>query len=451
LKIPLLFGYDVIHGHRTIFPIPLGLSATWDMNLTERTARVAALEASADGLNWTFSPMVDIARDPRWGRVSEGAGEDVYLGSRIAEAMVRGYQGSDFSSPTHIMACIKHFALYGAAEAGRDYNTVDMSMQRMYNEYFPPYKAGLDAGAATVMSSFNEINGTPATGNRWLMHDVLRKEWGFKGFVVTDYTAINEMIQHGVGDAAEVARLSIEAPVEMDMVGELFITHLPQLVKEGKVSEQMVNNACRLILEAKWNLGLFKDPYRFIDEERSKKEMMSADKMALAKEAATKSMVLLKNTNSILPLKPVQKVAFIGPLIKDKRNLIGNWSGAGDWRKAKSIWEALVEQGWANEKNYALGCNLLENEALINRLNDHDGMIVRDSKSPEVLIDDAVALAKQSDVAVVALGEAFGMSGEAASRSDIELPENQSQLLLALKETGVPIVLVLMNGPPFGA
>jgi beta-glucosidase len=448
LKIPLLFGYDVIHGHRTIFPIPLGLSASWDMNLVERTARAAALEASADGLNWTFSPMVDIARDPRWGRVSEGAGEDVHLGSRIAEAMVRGYQGKDFSSPTHIMACIKHFALYGAAEAGRDYNTVDMSLQRMYNEYFPPYKAGLDAGAATVMSSFNEINGTPATGNRWLMHDVLRRDWGFKGFVVTDYTAINEMIQHGVGDGAEVARLSIEAPVEMDMVGELFITHLPQLVKDGKVSEQTVNNACRLILEAKWNLGLFKDPYRFINDERSKTEMMSADKIALAKEAAVKSMVLLKNTNATLPLKPVQKVAFIGPLIKDKRNLIGNWSGAGDWRKAKSMWEALVEQGWANEKNYALGCNLLENEALIKRLNDHDGMIVRDTKSPQTLIEEAVALAKQSDVAVVALGEAFGMSGEAASRSDIELPENQRQLLLALKETGVPIVLVLMNGRP---
>ncbi|HEX6333446.1 MAG TPA: glycoside hydrolase family 3 N-terminal domain-containing protein, partial [Flavisolibacter sp.] len=264
LKIPLLFGYDVIHGHRTIFPIPLGLSATWDTALIRRTARAAAEEASADGLCWTFSPMVDIARDPRWGRVSEGAGEDPFLGSQVARAMVAGYQGHDLKGNNTLMACVKHFALYGASEAGRDYGTVDMSRVRMYNEYLPPYKAGIDAGAGSVMSSFNEIDGIPASGNRWLMNDLLRKQWGFRGFVVTDYTAINEMIQHGTGDARQVAHQAIHAPVEMDMVGELFITHLPALVKEGKVRISEIDRACRLILEAKYKLGLFDDPYRYI-------------------------------------------------------------------------------------------------------------------------------------------------------------------------------------------
>ena len=448
LKIPLIFGYDVIHGHRTIFPIPLGLSATWNLNTIEQTARAAALEASADGLCWTFSPMVDIARDPRWGRVSEGAGEDTYLGSRIAEAMVRGYQGKDYSSATSIMACIKHFALYGAAEAGRDYNTVDMSMQRMYNEFLPPYKAGIDAGVGSVMSSFNEINGIPATGNHWLMNDLLRKDWGFKGFVVTDYTAINEMMEHRTGNAAQVAQQAIHAPVEMDMVGELFITHLPQLVKDGKVPMSEIDNACRLILRAKWDLGLFENPYRFVDEARNKVEMMSADKLELAKQAAIESFVLLKNKNNVLPLSKDKKIAFIGPLIKDQRNLIGNWSGAGDWTKAESIWMAATKAGWAKESQYARGCNMLEDEELIKRLNEHDGRIERDAKSPQQLIDEAVALAKQSDVLVVALGETFGMSGEAASRSDIGLPSNQMDLLKALKATGKPIVLVLMNGRP---
>jgi beta-glucosidase len=283
LKIPLLFGYDVIHGHRTIFPISLGLAASWDMDLVERTARAAAEEASADGLNWTFSPMVDIARDPRWGRVSEGAGEDPFLGSAIARAMIQGYQGNDLSKDNTVLACVKHFALYGASEAGRDYNTTDMSRLRMFNEYFAPYKASIDAGVGSVMSSFNEIDGVPASANSWIMTDLLRKQWGFKGLVVSDYTAINEMINHGIGDGKEVARRALKAGTEMDMVGELYITHLPQLVKEGKVSMAEINNACRLILEAKYKLGLFDDPYRYVNEARNKAEIMNAQKLALAR------------------------------------------------------------------------------------------------------------------------------------------------------------------------
>lgn len=448
LKIPLLFGYDVIHGHRTIFPISLGLSASWDTAIIERTARAAAEEASADGLNWTFSPMVDIARDPRWGRVSEGAGEDPYLGSLIARAMVRGYQGNDLSKDNTVLACVKHFALYGASEAGRDYNTVDMSRLKMYNEYLPPYKAAIDAGVATVMSSFNEIDGIPASANKWLMTDLLRKQWGFKGFVVTDYTAINEMIAHGIGDGKEVAHKAIEASVEMDMVGELFITHLPALVKEGKVSKAAIDNACRLILEAKYKLGLFDDPYRYVNEQRNKTEIMNDEKIALAKEAAIKSFVLLKNANNALPLAQGKKIAFIGPLVKNKRDLIGSWSGAGDWQKAISIWEALQQKYPGSNFLYAKGSNLVDDTGLIKKLNPHGAMLEADPKSPQEMIDEAVSVAAGADVVVAVLGEPYGMSGEAASRSEIGLLDNQKELLKALKKAGKPIVLVLMNGRP---
>ena len=448
LKIPLLFGYDVIHGHRTIFPVPLGLSASWDTAMIRRTARAAAEEASADGLNWTFSPMVDIARDPRWGRVSEGAGEDPFLGAAIAKAMVQGYQGNDFSKNNTILACVKHFALYGASEAGRDYNTVDMSRVKMFNEYLLPYKAAVDAGAATVMTSFNEIDGIPASANKWLLTDLLRKQWGFKGMIVTDYTAINEMIAHGMGDEKKVAELSLNAGVDMDMVGELFIKHGVELVKTGKVSVAQVDAACRRILEAKYKLGLFQDPYRYISEERNKDEIMNEEKIALEKEAAIKSMVLLKNEIQTLPLSASKKIAFIGPLVKDQRNLIGNWSGAGDWKKAVSVWSALEQKYGANKFLYAKGANLIDDSTLLKRLNAHDGQIVPESTSPEQLISEAVQTAQQSDVVVAVLGEAFGMSGEAASRSMIGLPENQLELLKALKKTGKPIVLVLMNGRP---
>ena len=448
LKIPLIFGYDVIHGHRTIFPIPLGLSTSWDMPLIERTARAAAEEASADGLNWTFSPMVDIARDPRWGRISEGAGEDPWLGSQIAKAMVRGYQGSDLSKNNTILACVKHFALYGAAEAGRDYNTVDMSPVKMFQDYLPPYKAAIDAGAATVMTSFNEINGIPASGNKWLLTELLRKQWGFKGFVVTDYTAINEMIQHGAGDEYEVGRLALAAGVDMDMVGEILLRQSKKLVNDKKITMAQIDAACRKILEAKYQLGLFDDPYRYIDEKRPMQEMMTKEKLELAKEAARKSIVLLKNENNMLPLKGEGRIAFIGPFVKNKRDLIGNWSGAGDYNQAVSIWEALQQQFPGNVISYAKGCNLIDDTSLLKKINPHGAMIVPDSLSPQQLINQAIQTANSADILVVVLGESFGMSGEAASRSYIGLPPNQLVLLKALKQTGKKIVLVLMNGRP---
>lgn len=448
LKIPLIFGYDVIHGHRTIFPIPLGLASSWDMDLIKQTASAAANEATADGLNWTFSPMVDIARDPRWGRVCEGAGEDTYLGSHIAQAMVHGYQGDNYNGNDKLMACVKHFALYGAAEAGRDYNTVDMSRVRMFNEYLPPYKAAVDAGVASAMTSFNEIDGMPSSGNKWLLTTLLRQWWGFGGFVVTDYTAITEMMLHGVGDDQKVTELALNAGVDMDMVGELFTKYGSSLVGSGKVSPGQVDAACRHILEAKYDLGLFADPYKFIDESRPKAQIMSADKPALSQTAAAKSIVLLKNNNQVLPLNAQKKIAFIGPLVKDQRNLLGSWSANGQGSEVESIWEALNKKFGGDKFEYARGCNLLDDQALIDKLNHDGGELSRDSRSPQEMIKEAVALTNKSDVAVVVLGEPFCMSGEAASRSMIGLFENQVNLLKALKETGKPVVLVLMNGRP---
>lgn len=448
LHIPLLFGFDVIHGHRTIFPINLGMSCSWDPDLIERTARAAAVEATADGLNWTFSPMVDIARDPRWGRVSEGSGEDPLLGSIIARAMVRGYQGDGCDKSDRLLACVKHYALYGAAEAGRDYNTVDMSPVRMYNEYLPPYKAAVDAGVASVMSSFNDINGLPAAANKWLITDVLRKQWGFKGFVVTDYNAVWELEVHGLGDDAQVAELALNAGIDMDMVSELFVKCGLDLVKSGKVSQNTIDSACRRILEAKYKLGLFDDPYRFINEERNKREIMSEDKLQLSKEAATKSMVLLKNTNQVLPLSSEKKIAFIGPLVADQRNLLAGWRAAGDWKTAVNIEKALDTKFGAGKFSFARGCNLLEDRAMIEKLNKDGAMLTLDPKPTEALINDAVEAAGKADVVVAVLGEPFIFSGEAASRSTIGLPDNQVELLKALKKTGKPIVLVLMNGRP---
>ncbi|HEY9362885.1 MAG TPA: beta-glucosidase BglX, partial [Chitinophagaceae bacterium] len=448
LKIPLLFGYDVIHGHRTIFPINLGLSSSWNPALVEKTARAAAEEATADGLNWVYSPMVDITHDPRWGRVSEAAGEDPYLGAQMAKTMVQGYQQNDLSKNNTVMACVKHFALYGASQAGRDYNTVDMSKVKMYNEYLPPYKAAVNAGVGSVMTSFNEVDGVPATGNKWLLTDLLRKQWGFNGFIVTDYTSINEMVNHGMGDDKKVTELALNAGVDMDMVGEEFLRFAAQLVKEGKVSSQKIDDACRKILEAKYKLGLFDDPYRYVSEARNKQEMMSADKIALSKQAAIESMVLLKNQNNVLPLSGQKKIAFIGPLVKDQRNLIGSWSGAGDYKQAVSLWDALQKKNNASSFLYAKGCNLIDDSSLIKKLNPHDAQLTIDPSTPQQLIDEAVATANQSDVIVAVLGEAFGMTGEAASRSNIGLLENQMNLLKALKKTGKPIVLVLMNGRP---
>ena len=442
LHIPLLFGYDVIHGHRTIFPIPLGLSCSWNPGLIQQTASVAALESSADGLNWTFSPMVDIARDPRWGRVSEGAGEDPYLGSIIAKSMVKGYQGNSLYHSENIMACLKHFALYGASESGRDYNTVDMSPYKMHNDYLPPYRAAVNAGVGSVMTSFNDVNGIPASCNSFLLQDILRKSWNFNGMVVTDYTAINELVNHGVGTAREVTQKAIKAGSEMDMVGELYLQHLESIIAENPEYLEYVDRACRNILASKYRLGLFKDPYRGMKDDNSK-IIMSESNQSWALKAAEESFVLLKN-ESVLPLNKKQKIAFIGPHIKRKRDLIGSWSGAGDWNKAVSVWEALPQN---KEFQYALGCNLLEDAALIERLNQHDGQIPAPVNS-DSLLKEAYNVAKNSDVIVLALGETFGMSGEAASMSNLELPQHQVTLIKELRKLNKPIVLLLFNGRP---
>ncbi|MCC3154374.1 beta-glucosidase BglX [Hymenobacter sp. BT770] len=450
LHIPLMFGYDVIHGHRTIFPIPLGLAASWDMAAVEQSARIAAEESTADGLDWVFSPMVDIARDARWGRIAEGAGEDPYLGSRIARAMVRGYQGpgNDLTKDNTVMACLKHFALYGAAEAGRDYNTTDMSLQRMYNEYLPPYKAAVDAGVGSVMSSFNDVNGTPATGNKWLMTDLLRKQWGFKGFVVTDYTAINEMMEHGMGNAAQVSALALNAGIDQDMVGEIYLKNVADNIKSGAVSKAQLDAACRRILEAKYKLGLFQDPYRNVSAQRATSTLVKPEFIAAARDIARKSMVLLKNERSTLPLKKTGSIALIGPLANRQRDVIGNWSGAGDWKQAVSVEQGLRAAAPSLKITYAKGANIADDAQMLERLNAHGGDLELDKRSSEEMIREAVQVAQAADVVVAVVGESQGMTGEAASRSDIGLPGQQLALLKALKATGKPMVLVLMNGRP---
>ena len=447
LGIPLFFGLDVIHGHTTMFPIPLGLAASWDMNLIEHTARIAAEESTADGLNWTFSPMVDIARDPRWGRVAEGAGEDPFLGSLIAKAMVKGYQGNNLKDKTSILSCVKHFALYGAAEAGRDYNSVDMSKIKMYEYYLPPYRAAIDAGAASVMSSFNEIDGIPATGNKWLLTDVLRKQWGFKGFLVTDYTAINEMTEHGMGDQQKVTELALKAGVDMDMVSEAFTTNLKKLLAGKKITQNEIDAACRRILEAKYKLGLFDDPYKNLNDIKAKQQIFTTSNRKFAKEAAEHTFVLLKNENNILPLKKSGTIALIGPLADNKSDITGPHGAASDWKSNVS-----VREGFKNIKGintlYAKGANITNDTLLLKQLNANGGDIKIENESPQQLIDEAVSTANKADVVVVVLGESQGMSGEAASRSEIGLPEGQQNLLKALVKTGKPVVLVLMNGRP---
>lgn len=449
LKIPIIFGLDVIHGYKTIFPIPLGLAASWDMELIEETARIAAVEATADGLNWTFSPMVDISRDARWGRISEGSGEDTYLGSRIAEAMVRGYQGDDLAADNTLMACVKHFALYGAAEAGRDYNTTDMSLHRMYNEYLPPYKAAIDAGAASVMTSFNDINGIPATANKWLMTDVLRGQWGFDGFVVTDYTAINELTDHGLGDLNDVSVLALNAGVDMDMVGEGFLTTLKHALKEGKVTEAAINRACRRVLVAKYRLGLFDDPFRYCDEARAKELILHPAHRSKAREAAAKSFVLLKNEGRLLPLKKSGTVALIGPLANTGANMPGTWSVSADLPNTPSLLEGMREAlGDRVRIVHHHGSNLLEDPGYQERATMFGRTIPRDERPEHEVIAEALEVAGQADVIVAALGESSEMSGESSSRVDIGIPAIQQRLLQALLETGKPVVLVLFTGRP---
>ena len=449
LKIPLIFGMDVIHGYETTFPIPLGLSCTWDMNLIERSARIAAQEASADGINWTFSPMVDVSRDPRWGRVSEGSGEDPYLGSQIAKAMVNGYQQNDLSKNNSIMACVKHFALYGAPEAGRDYNTVDMSHIRMFNDYFPPYKAAVDAGVGSVMASFNEIDGIPATGNKWLMTDVLRKQWGFKGFVVTDFTGIPEMIEHGMGDLQAVSALSLNAGVEMDMVGEGFLGTLKKSLDEKKVTIETIDNAVKLILEAKYDLGLFSDPYKYCDANRAKTEIFTANSRKEARATAAQSLVLLKNQNQLLPLKKSGTIALIGPLADAKENMPGTWSVATRMENAISLLAGIKEGAGASTKVlYAKGSNLDYDEEFETKATMFGKTLHRDGRSKEELLAEALKVANQSDVIVAALGESAEMSGESSSRTNLEIPQAQKDLLNALLKTGKPVVLVLFDGRP---
>jgi beta-glucosidase len=439
---------DVIHGYETVFPIPLGLSCTWDMKAIERSAQIAASEASADGICWTFSPMVDIARDPRWGRIAEGNGEDAYLGSQIAKAMVKGYQG-DLSKNYNIMACVKHYALYGAAEAGRDYNTTDMSLTRMFNEYLPPYKGAVDAGAGSVMASFNDINGVPATANKFLMTDVLRKQWGFKGFVVTDYTGINEMEAHGLGDLKTVSALALNAGIHMDMVGEGFLTTLKKSLSEGKVTQQQIENACRLILEAKYKLGLFDNPYKYCDENRAKTEVFTDANRKEARQIAADCFVLLKNQNNTLPLKKSGTIAVVGPLADSKENMPGTWSVAANFSKATSVLTGLKEViGDKAKILYAKGSNLDADAAFEERATMFGKSIKRDNRPAADIIAEAVSIANQSDVIVAALGEAAEMTGEASSRTNLDIPEVQKDLLKALLKTGKPVVLVLFTGRP---
>ncbi len=449
LKIPLIFGMDVIHGYQTVFPIPLGLSCTWDRDLIEQSARIAAQEASADGICWTFSPMLDLCRDPRWGRIAEGPGEDPYIGSEMGIAMTRGYQGTDLKANNTIMACIKHYALYGASEAGRDYNTVDMSLVRMYNEYFPPYKAAIDAGAGSIMASFNEINGVPATANKWLLTDVLRNQWGFKGFVVTDYTGINEMVAHGIGDLQYVSALALKAGVDMDMVGEGFLSTLKKSLDEGKISQREIDIACRRVLEAKYKLGLFDDPYKYADPERAKAEIYTDANRKIARQIAANSFVLLKNDKHLLPVKKNSKIALIGPLADAKENMPGTWSVAADFSKAISVLQGMREvMNGVGEIKYAKGSNVYPDSLLESRVSVFGKNTGWDGRSEDEMIKEAVDIANQSDVVIAVMGEAAEMSGESSSRSDIELPDNQRRLLKALLQTGKPVVMVLFTGRP---
>lgn len=446
LKIPLLFGMDVIHGYETVFPIPLGLSCTWDMSAIEYSARIAAIEASADGICWTFSPMVDIARDPRWGRIAEGSGEDPYLGSKIAQAMVKGYQGNDLSKNNTIMACVKHFALYGAAEGGRDYNTTDMSRQRMHNEYLPPYKAAIDAGVGSVMSSFNEVDGVPATANPYLLDDVLRKQWKFNGFVVSDYTSVSEMIDHGMGDLQNVSALAAKAGTDMDMVSEGYLTTLSKSLGEKKVNITHINRACRLILEAKYKLGLFDDPYRYCDLNRAKTEIFTPASQAEARRIAAESFVLLKNDKNTLPFKGDGKIALIGPLGNARENMTGTWSVAADNSKSITLLDGLMKRGL--DVTFAKGSFLDDDPAYEDRAGMFGKAFPRDGRTKAQLLEEALMVASKSDYIVAALGESAEMTGEASCRTDIRIPQAQRDLLEALLKTGKPVVLVLFTGRP---
>lgn len=431
LKIPILFGHDVIHGYKTIFPINLGMASSFDPAAVELAARIAATEASSGGVHWTFAPMVDVARDPRWSRVSEGSGEDPYLGIKLAVANVKGFQGDDLSKINTILACTKHFAAYGAAEAGRDYNTVDMSERVLRDIYLPPFKATVDAGVKTFMTSFNEISGIPATASKFLLRDILKGEWKFDGMVVSDYTGVNEMIPHGFAkDEQDAAQLALNAGLDMDMVGATFMTTLKKSYDEGKVSIDVINDACKRILEVKYDLGLFEDPYRYSDEKREKETIYKPEFLQAALDVANKSMVLLKNDNNVLPLKKEQRIAFVGPFVNDEYNIIGSWAALGERDGfATSIKEGVTK--------------FLGNTA---RVTFDEGVEIQSNKRD--MMQKAIENAKKADVIVAVMGERENMTGEAASQTNIDLPGIQKEFLAELKKLGKPIVLVLFNGRP---
>ncbi|MGU3346504.1 beta-glucosidase BglX [Pseudomonas monsensis] len=456
LKIPMFFAYDVIHGHRTIFPIPLALASSWDMDAIGQSGRVAAREAASDSLDITFAPMVDISRDPRWGRSSEGFGEDTYLTSRIAKVMVKAYQGDTPSAADSIMASVKHFALYGAVEGGRDYNTVDMSPVKMYQDYLPPYRAAIDAGAGGVMVALNSINGIPATANTWLMNDLLRKDWGFKGLAVSDHGAIFELIKHGVArDGREAAKLAIKAGIDMSMNDTLYGKELPGLLKSGDIEQKDIDNAVREVLAAKYDMGLFKDPYLRIGKAEDDPADTYADSRlhrAEARDVARRSLVLLKNQNDTLPLKKDAKVALVGPLAKAPIDMMGSWAAAGRPAQSVTLFDGMSSViGDKANLIYARGANITSDKKVLdylNFLNFDAPEVVDDPRPANVLIDEAVKAAKDADVIVAAVGESRGMSHESSSRTDLNIPQNQRELIRALKATGKPLVLVLMNGRP---
>lgn len=449
MKIPLIFGMDFLHGYETIFPVPLGMAASWNMTNIERAAHIAAVEASADGLNWIYSPMVDIARDPRWGRIVEGSGEDPFLGGAVAKAQVRGYQGYPaYADNTNIMACVKHYALYGASEAGRDYSVVDMSRHRMLNEYMYPYQAAVEAGVGSVMSSFNEIDGVPATGNKWLLTDVLRKQWGFEGFVVTDYASINDFTRFRVGDSYVAAVQSLKAGTDMDMESYAYYFSLKKALEKGDITQEMIDTACRRILEAKYKLGLFNDPYKYCDPKRPAKDIYNTAHRAEARKIASESFVLLKNQSDLLPIKKSGKIALIGPLGNNRPNMLGSWGWPADIHKSATLLEGMKEAvGTKAQVTYARGCRPYEDMS-------HDEWLSlskdfgKDDRTEAQMLAEALQLAAESDVIIAALGESAEMSGESSSRSNIDIPAPQKELLKQLVATGKPVVLVLFTGRP---
>ncbi|MHC8335352.1 beta-glucosidase BglX [Pseudomonas sp. LB3P25] len=456
LKIPMFFAYDVIHGHRTIFPIPIALASSWDMDAIGLSGRIAAKEAAADSLDITFAPMVDISRDPRWGRTSEGFGEDTYLVSRIAGVMVKAFQGTGANAADSIMASVKHFALYGAVEGGRDYNVVDMSPVKMFQDYLPPYRAAIDAGAGGVMVALNSINGVPATANTWLMNDLLRKQWGFKGLAVSDHGAIFELIKHGVArDGREAAKLAIKAGIDMSMNDTLYGKELPGLLKAGEIQQSDIDNAVREVLAAKYDMGLFKDPYLRIGKAEDDPADTYAESRlhrAEARDVARRSMVLLKNQGETLPLKKTAKIALVGPLAKAPIDMMGSWAAAGKPAQSVTLLDGMTNAlGAQSTLIYARGANITSDKKVLdylNFLNFDAPEVVDDPRSAQVLIDEAVKAAKDADVVVAAVGESRGMSHESSSRTDLNIPANQRDLIKALKATGKPLVLVLMNGRP---